>query len=119
MANDSSAIRKAKELEASGFAVSVASPTVFELYAGVAMSRKPEKERSKIMSVVASLPQLPLDFQSAREGGLIYSAKIKAGSRIDPEDAMLAGIAKTKAEPIITRNIKHFSGIEGVTIESY
>jgi len=32
---------------------------------------------------------------------------------------MLAGIARVKAEKVLTRNIKHFSGIEGVALETY
>ena len=119
MANDSSATRKARELEAKGVAVSIASPTVFELYAGAALSKKSSEEMLKITAVVGSLPQLGLDFQSAQEGGLIYAGKVKSGSRIDPEDAMFAGISRVKAEAVITRNVKHFSGIQGVTIEPY
>lgn len=83
------------------------------------MSKKTEEEKIKIISVLASLPQLPLDFQSACVGGFIYGEKIKAGSNVDPEDAMLAGIAKVHGEAIITRNVKHFAGIEGVTVECY
>lgn len=119
MVNDPSAIRKATEIEKRGSAISVGSPTIFELCVGISLSRKPEDEKSKILSVVASLPQLPLDFQSACAGGSIYVEKIKAGSKIDPEDAMIAGIAKVRNETIVTRNVKHFEGIQGVTIESY
>ena len=70
------------------------------------------------MTILSSLPQLALDFPSAKEG-MIYGEKIRAGRAIDPEDAMLAGIARAKAEKVLTRNIKHFSGIEGVTVETY
>ena len=119
MVNDPSAIKKATEIEKRGAVIAVGSPTIFELYVGVSLSRKAEEEKFKTLSVVASLPQLPLDFQSACAGGSIYVEKIKAGFRIDPEDAMIAGIAKIRGETIVTRNVKHFEGIQGVTIESY
>jgi len=45
--------------------------------------------------------------------------KIRAGSRIDLEDAMIAGIAKAHRETMVTRNVRRFEGIEGVTIERY
>jgi len=32
---------------------------------------------------------------------------------------MIAGIAKANKEKIVTRNTRHFQGIEGVTIEPY
>ncbi len=119
MANEAAAVRKARELEGKGVAIMVGSPTVFELYAGVALSRKPDEEKSKIAATITSLPQLSLDFPSALAGGMFYGERIRAGVRIDPEDAMLAGIAKTRAEKVLTRNVKHFSGLEGVSIESY
>ena len=119
MVNEPSAVAKATEIEKRGFTISVGSPTIFELYVGVSLSKKAEEEKLKIVSILASLPQLPLDFESARAGGSIYGEKLKAGFRIDPEDAMLAGIAKVRGEIILTRNVRHFSGIEGVKIERY
>ncbi len=119
MANEALAVRKARELEKEGMTVMVSSPTVFELSAGVALSRKAAEEKPKITSTIASLPQLPLDFEAALAGGLIYGERTKAGVSMDPEDAMIAGIAKTRAEKVLTRNTKHFSGIEGVSIEVY
>src|SRR3989442_7195132 len=119
MAKDPAAIGKARQLEREDVTITVGSPTVFELFAGVALSRKAEEEKSKIMTILSSLPQLALDFPSAREGGMIYGEKIKAGRAIDPEDAMLAGIARAKAEKALTPNIKQFSGIDGVTLETY
>ena len=37
----------------------------------------------------------------------------------DPEDAMIAGIAKVHGEAVITRNVRHFVNIERVEIEKY
>ena len=119
MAKDPEAVRKAGELEAEGTSIMIGSPSVFELFAGVALSRKAAEEKSKIIAVLSSLPQLVLDFPSATAGGLIYGERMKLGREIDPEDAMLAGMAKVNAEKILTRNVKHFSGIDGVTVEAY
>ncbi len=52
-------------------------------------------------------------------GGSIYGELLAKGETIDPEDAMLAGIAKSHHEKVLTRNVKHFSRIEGLTIETY
>jgi tRNA(fMet)-specific endonuclease VapC len=70
------------------------SSTIFELYVGISLSKKAEEEKSEIVSVLRSLPQLALDFQSACECGSIYGNKVQRGMRVDPEDAMLVGIAK-------------------------
>ena len=119
MENQPAAEKKAAEIEAAGFAISVGTPTIFELYVGVGLSKKQQEEKSKITSILAALPHLPFDSESASVAGIIYSKKIQEGNKIDPEDAMIAGIAKVHAESIITRNIKHFSSIEGVTVERY
>src|SRR2546428_13178299 len=113
MAKDPAAIGKARQLEREDVTITVGSPTVFELFAGVALSRKTVEEKSKITTILSSLPQLALDFPSAREGGMIYGEKIKAGRAIDPEDAMLAGIGRGKGGKVLTRAIKNFSRIEG------
>lgn len=97
----------------------VGAATIFELYVGVSLSKKAEQEREKIHSVVNSLAQLPLDYESASAAGTIYGEKIKTDSRIDPEDAMLAGISRVHRQSIITRNVKHFSNIDGVSVETY
>lgn len=119
MSKDAAAIRKAEELEAQGIALLVGAPTIFELFVGVSLSRRAELERQKISSVLNSLAHVALDYESAKEAGMIYGEKTKAGSRIDPEDALLAGIARVHKEPIITRNIRHFSNIEDVFVENY
>lgn len=119
MSKDAAAIRKAEELEAQGIALLVGAPTIFELFVGVSLSRKAELERQKISSVLNSLAHVALDYESAKAAGMIYGEKTKAGSRIDPEDALLAGIARVHKEPIITRNIRHFSNIEDVFVENY
>lgn len=113
------AVEKAKDIEAKKIPLIVSAPTVFELYVGLQLSKKGEKEKTRILAVLDSLPFLPLDIESSKAGGRIYGDKKRSGSTIDPEDAMVAGIAKVHGEKVLTRNLKHFQGIEGVYVESY
>jgi predicted nucleic acid-binding protein len=119
MKNEPDAVQKAAEIEKRGHTLSVGAPTIFELYVGLSLTTKPREEKAKITAVLSSLPQLPLDYPSASAGGIIYGEKTRSGSKIDPEDAMIAGIAKANNEKIVTRNTRHFEGIEGVLIEPY
>jgi len=119
MMNEPGAVEKAAEIERSGQTLSVGAPTIFELYVGLALTSKPQEEKAKITAVLASLPQLPLDHPSASAAGIIYGEETRSGSKIDPQDAMIAGIAKTNKEKIVTRNTRHFKGIEGVQTEPY
>src|SRR2546426_7976383 len=75
MIRDQKAVKKADELEESGVTISVSSPTIFEMFAGIALSRKAEEEKSKISTILSSLPQLVLDSPSASAGGLIHGER--------------------------------------------
>jgi predicted nucleic acid-binding protein len=44
---------------------------------------------------------------------------MREGAKIDPEGAMLAGIAIKNNEPILTRNRKDFVGISDMKLEYY
>lgn len=119
MTGDRGAISKAEEIESKSISLLISAPTIFELYVGISLSSRPEEEKDKILAVLESLPFLPLDYHSSRAGGRIYGDRKLKGYLIDPEDAMIAGIARVHGKKILTRNLKHFQGIEGVTPESY
>ncbi|MCL4341748.1 MAG: PIN domain-containing protein [Candidatus Thermoplasmatota archaeon] len=119
MRDDESAVKKETMLEENGTSVYITTVSVFELYVGLNLSNKRIHESMKIERVLRNLQILGLDFESAKEAGEIYAYKRRSGIVIDPEDAMIAGICRTARQPILTRNINHFSGIEGVSLESY
>jgi predicted nucleic acid-binding protein len=119
MAGEARAIGKAKELAGASVPVMVGTPTIFELYVGVGLSVRSSEEREKIFRVLRSLTQLPLDTQSATRAGLTYAQRIKEGVKIDPVDAMLAGIAVENHQSLLTRNKKHFLGIPELEVVGY
>lgn len=119
MLNDKGAVEKAKDLTGASVPLVVGTPTIFELYIGVGLSVRSSEEREKILRILKSLTQLPLDAPSATRAGLVYAGKVRDGSKIDPADAMLAGIAIENHQHILTRNVSDFSGVPDLTIESY
>jgi predicted nucleic acid-binding protein len=64
MVNDSAALGKAKQLEQAGVPISVGAPTIFELYIGVSLSKTAQKEKSKIISALSTMTQVPFDQDS-------------------------------------------------------
>jgi len=119
MRDDKSAVEKETILEEDGISVYLTAVSVFELYVGLNLSSKRVHESRKIERVLGNLAILPFDFDSAKEAGEIYAYKKRSGLTMDLEDAMIAGICRTAKEPVLTRNIDHFSGIEGVALETY
>ena len=119
MREDRSAIAKGEELEREGVQVNITTVSVFELYVGLNLSTKPIEEKNKIDKVLGNIVVQNFDFDSACEAGEIFADKKRRGLTIDPEDAMIAGICISNEEPILTRNVNHFSNIGGLTVESY
>jgi tRNA(fMet)-specific endonuclease VapC len=119
MKNDARAVQKAKDLSDASVSVLISTPTILELYIGVGLSVRSSEERDKLLSTLRSLPHLFLDAPSASRAGTIYAQRVKEKAKIDPENAMLAGIAIQNSEPLLTRNTKHFVGISELKIESY
>src|SRR3989344_5060748 len=78
-----------------------------------------EKKREKINNLLEATANFSLDISAAKEAGSIHASLKKEGIIIDPEDSMIAGIAKINREKILTRNIKHFQRINGIMIETY
>jgi len=91
---------------------------VFELWQG-AEDISDKLKLEKIHSLLDSFGSFNLDVPSSKEAGSIHSELRKKGQVIDAADSMIAGIAKINNETILTRNIKHFSRISGLKVESY
>lgn len=113
-----SAVDKATELENSGKPMLATTISVFEIWQG-ADDIKNEGKKRRILDMMSSFGMLVLDFDSATEGGEIHGKLAKKGILIEPEDSMIAGIAKAHGETLLTKNTKHFSRIEGLRIETY
>jgi predicted nucleic acid-binding protein len=119
MTGESNAVARAKSLSEASVPLLVGTPSVFELYVGVGLSSKSSEEKRKVEEALESLAQLPLDQGAARRAGMIYAQRRREGKRIEPEDAMIAGIAVENGQPVLTRNIRDFSGIPDLKVESY
>lgn len=119
MQGDEKAKAKAMDLAQESVPVMVGTPTIFELYVGVGLAIRSSEEREKVLGVLRSLTQLPLDAACATRAGEIYARKTREGSPIEAEDAMIAGIALENQQALLTRNVKHFAGIPELKVEDY
>jgi len=118
--NDPATVRKAKELDMEGGA-STTVINVFEVVFGVyrAMSEVPTRMES-FERLIANFEVLDLNVEAAKKAAQISGILSKEGNGIDPFDSLIAGITQTcGAEALVTRNITHFSRIQGLTIEEH
>lgn len=119
MRGNENAVRKMKELIDSNNSISIASPTIFELFSGLEQSSMQSEELDKIHKIIHNQLIWQFDDSSAEIAGRIHGYSTKNNSGIDPIDAMIAGIAIKHNEKILTKNIKHFSKISNLKIENY
>ena len=115
--NNPSALAKAEEIDRKSVPVLTTSVTVFELWQGV--HDAPNEEKDRVLLLIDSFGLEKLDLDAAKEAGAIFDSLRKKGEEIGVEDCMIAGIAKTRGEVLLTKNIKHFKRVAGLQIESY
>lgn len=119
MQRDVGAINKLNEMIKTGEPQIVTSLTIFELFSSLTRSYRPIDEKNKVMTTLKGILTAGLDNESAEKAGEIDGNLIKEDKTISPIYCMIAGIALSKKDKILTRNIKDFSKIKGLQIESY
>lgn len=102
-------------LESAGEPIATTCISVFEVTQGI----REIKEEKKAEEFFSSIHAIPLVKRSAFTAGRVRRKLVSQGITIDPEDAMIAGIAMARHETIVTRNVKHFSSVSGLKVKSY
>ena len=111
-------IKKVEDLDKKNLPISLTSISVFEIWQG-SQDITNAKKLEKIQFLLNSIGTFYFDTSTAKEAGNIHALLKNNGQMIDPEDSMIAGIAKFHNEPILTKNTKHFGRIPSLEIESY
>jgi len=93
--------------------------TLFELYYGAGRSSKPQENILKINSLVKSVEILEFDEPAVRKAGEIQAGLMNSGIPIDIQDVLIAGIVMANKEELVTRDIDHFSRIQGLRCRSW
>ena len=112
------AVIKLKELQKRNVPLFLTSISVFELWQGISDVHN-ERKSQQLYNLLESLGAFIFDIPSAKASGIIHAGLKKEGQMIDSEDSMIAGIAKTNNETLLTRNVKHFQRVPGLKVESY
>ncbi len=107
-----------EQLDSTEKALAIASPTIMELWTGALLSHHKERELAKVRELLQSLQILILDEKSAQMTGEIEANLLKNGVTIGTADMMIAGIAQTNGETLVTRDA-HFARIPGLRMLKY
>lgn len=104
LAGDAGAVAKLEEIDDELLVV----PTL--VYTEVAVGLDPENggER-RFEGVMDRLTLVPYDAEAARRAVDVQRGLREAGQPVGAVDAMIAGVALARDEPIVTRNVDEFS----------
>ena len=116
---DESAITLKEELEKTSEGITIATPTIIELIRGLNSVNVRKDEKDTIHHFVRNVPSLSLDKESALISGNIDLDLTTKGEKIQIEDVMIAAIVLSNNEVLLTKNIKHFSRIDGLNVQGY
>ena len=78
-----------------------------------------QKEFALAQEFFGSIPNMPLDHTGAYNTAHIATYLKKIGQEIELSDTMIAGICLANNCHILTKNVKHFSRIKGLKVETY
>lgn len=108
---------KLRSLEQEHMPLQITTISIFELFQD--MQQLSGEKQEKIKNLINSLQIISFDEFAAEEAGLLRAKLQQEGNILDPEDCMIAGIAITHHEIVLTRNARHFNRINGLKIQSY
>ena len=90
-----------------------------ELYVGAARSARPHHELARIQKWLTDVTILDFDDTAARVFGAVVGELLTRGTPIGDMDALIAAIALRNHETVITRNVKHFRAVPGLSVRGY
>jgi len=119
MRGDQSALAKLGEYTASDTRLTTTPITACELFKGAYKSVRRENELQKVKKMLSFLEMLDFSVDASVCYGRLMASEGLRGAPIGDLDAMIAGIAITHGESIITSNRKHFERVEGLQIDQW
>ena len=91
--------------------LAISSVSVFELLVGAQV-----RGRDAVESFLARVEVLGVSGLAARLAATEGSRLASEGNRLDAADLLIAGVALEHSLPLITRNVRHFGRIRGLTV---
>ena len=112
---NSEAIGKVRKLEENGELLSTTLITAYELMKGAYISSKPDENLARVQDSISTLRVLELSLVACEEAAKIYRQLKEKGALIGEFDVLIAAIAMSNNEPLVTRD-EHFRTIKGTRI---
>ncbi|UUO15886.1 MULTISPECIES: type II toxin-antitoxin system VapC family toxin [Aphanizomenonaceae] len=92
---------------------------VSELYKGVYCSQQVAKNIETLTEFIELLPVEPFEIEAAIEFGKIQSELRKIGKPTGEFDALIAAVARSRDDILVTNNIKDFINIPNLKLDNW
>lgn len=103
----------------------ITSVTLFESRLGLALL-PPGRRRTKLARAFEDLLSndlenrvLPFDTAAATEAAELVASRHRAGRPVDLRDAQVAGIVQARRGKVVTRNLRHFEGLQVEVVDPW
>ncbi len=110
---------KLESLTSDGDKLATSPLNASELYKGAYKSAKPEEEAKKVRRLLDTLDILEFSVAASETFGKLSNELSRNGREIGDFDLLIASIALTHGEPLVTRNSRHFSQVPGLVVDTY
>ncbi len=115
--DDKQVMKKVGQLKNKEVVLGTTSINTFELYRGnTLLSSKSDPEA--LGQLLSYLQIYSFSFYASKKAAEILNLLKSKGEVIELPDIMIASICIANNQPLLTRNIKHFSRIDGLQLES-
>jgi tRNA(fMet)-specific endonuclease VapC len=109
-----------EQVRAYGENVAVSSVVIFELWYGIAHSKRVEQNAGGLRLFLDRLTTvLPFSIEDAIAAGEIRASLQKAGTPIGPYDLLIAAHAVRLGATLVTANAREFARVPGLKIEDW
>ncbi|UGY10619.1 type II toxin-antitoxin system VapC family toxin [Phyllobacterium pellucidum] len=97
--------------------IAISAIVAHELYFGAYKSERREKNLADIE--ILQFQILEFSQEDARSAGALRAHLSREGTPIGPYDVLIAGQARARSLVLVTRNVREFERIGGLTIENW
>lgn len=99
--------------------IAVSSITVFELKVGILKSQSPDKRSAQLDALLEQITVIGFAENEAEVAAKIRADLEKTGTPIGPLDTLIAATALAHNATLITHNLKEFTRVNGLKVESW
>ena len=112
------AVKKIEELTNQRDIIAITTITVYELLKGAQLSSRQKENLLEVTEAISSVQILDLSNDACLEAARIYCTLKEEGKLIGEFDILIAAIAKTNGQAILTRD-QHFKSVPGLILAKW